>query len=103
VEHEPDGPGRLGAVVTNGGYSDWSTRSFEGDRVWLRVRREGADYLVESSPDGVAWEQLRMTHLAEDDGSGAIACGLYACSPTAAGFSATFARLSLVAGRVSDQ
>jgi regulation of enolase protein 1 (concanavalin A-like superfamily) len=28
VEHEPDGPARLGAVVTNFGYSDWSTQPY---------------------------------------------------------------------------
>jgi regulation of enolase protein 1 (concanavalin A-like superfamily) len=28
VEYEPVGPSRLGAVVTNHGYSDWSTQAF---------------------------------------------------------------------------
>ena len=30
VEHETDSPSVLGAVVTNGGYSDWSTQEFQG-------------------------------------------------------------------------
>ncbi|HXV43877.1 MAG TPA: DUF1349 domain-containing protein, partial [Anaerolineae bacterium] len=44
VEYEPDGPARLGAVVTNFGYSDWSTQNFTGNKVSLRIRREGSDY-----------------------------------------------------------
>jgi regulation of enolase protein 1 (concanavalin A-like superfamily) len=102
VEHEPDGPGRLGAVVTNFGYSDWSTQSFAtgpGD-VWLRVRREGDDYLVEASPDGRVWQQLRLAHLHEGRGR-AVTSGIYACSPRGAGFRAEFSHLTLDAGRLS--
>lgn len=100
VEHEPGARGRLGAVVTNAGYSDWSTQPFTGDEVWLRVRREGADYIVDASTDGQAWEQLRMAHLLDDDAQGPVACGLYACSPKAAGFVAEFEFLDISAGRV---
>jgi regulation of enolase protein 1 (concanavalin A-like superfamily) len=101
VEHEPGARGRLGAVVTNHGYSDWSTQPFAGDEVWLRVRREGADYIVDASEDGQAWEQIRMAHLAEDDGKLGVACGVYACSPKAAGFAAEFSMLEVTAGRVA--
>jgi regulation of enolase protein 1 (concanavalin A-like superfamily) len=101
VEHEPGARGRLGAVVTNHGYSDWSTQPFSGDEVWLRVRREGADYIVDASEDGRAWEQIRMAHLAEDDGKLGVACGVYACSPKAAGFAAEFSMLEVTAGRVA--
>lgn len=101
VEYEPGGPGRLGAVVTNHGYSDWSTQSFAGDDVWLRIRREGADYIVDASRDGEGWDQLRMAHLFEDDGKLGVACGLYACSPKAAGFAAEFSQLEIVAGRIA--
>jgi regulation of enolase protein 1 (concanavalin A-like superfamily) len=40
VEFEPSGPNRLGAVVTNHGYSDWSTQNFPRHdcEVWLRIR-----------------------------------------------------------------
>jgi regulation of enolase protein 1 (concanavalin A-like superfamily) len=101
VEHEPGARGRLGAVVTNGGYSDWSTQPFDGDEVWLRIRREGADYIVDASGDGKAWEQIRMAHLVEDDGQLAVACGLYACSPKHAGFVAEFSFLDIASGRVA--
>ena len=55
VEYEPSGPARLGAVVTNAGYSDWSTQGFPADRreLRLRIRREANDYLVEWSNDAL--------------------------------------------------
>ena len=103
VEYEPGGPSRLGAVVTNGGYSDWSTQEFAGDRTdtWLRIRREATDYIVDASTDGRAWQQIRMAHLHDDRPHAAVACGLYACSPKVAGFVAEFDVLSIEAGRVS--
>jgi regulation of enolase protein 1 (concanavalin A-like superfamily) len=102
VEHEPGRSGRLGAVVTNHGYSDWSTQSFAGEEFWLRVRREGRDYIVDSSSNGSDWEQIRMAHLHEDDGLRPVACGLYACSPKGAGFAAQFSYLSIERGRVTS-
>ncbi len=101
VEYEPAGPSRLGAVVTNHGYSDWSTQAFPPGpgEVWWRVRREGDDYLVEASPDGRAWEQVRLAHLHEGRGQ-AIAAGLYACSPKGAGFVAEFSHLTIDMGRL---
>jgi regulation of enolase protein 1 (concanavalin A-like superfamily) len=103
VEYEPDGASRLGAVVTNFGYSDWSTQGFPPGpgEVWLRVRREGDDYLVEASPDGRRWEQLRMAHLHEGRGQ-PVTCGLYACSPKGPGFVAEFDHLTIDAGRLGE-
>jgi regulation of enolase protein 1 (concanavalin A-like superfamily) len=103
VEHEPGRAGRLGAVVTNGGYSDWSTQDFTPGPagLWLRVRREGADYLVEWSADGAGWVQLRVARLHDDPGGAAVACGLYACSPKGAGFAAEFRDLRVDSGRVA--
>jgi regulation of enolase protein 1 (concanavalin A-like superfamily) len=102
VEHEPDGPGRLGAVVTSHGYSDWSTQPFAPGpgEVWLRVRREGDDYLIEAAPDGRVWEQIRLAHLQEGPAGTAVACGIYACSPKGAGFVAEFCHLHIDAGRL---
>jgi regulation of enolase protein 1 (concanavalin A-like superfamily) len=100
VEYEPSGPSRLGAVVTNFGYSDWSTQGFAAGAgaVWLRVRREGDDYIVDASSDGQAWEQLRLAHLHEGRGA-AVACGVYARSPRGAGFVAEFGDLAIDLGR----
>ena len=103
VEHEPDGPSRLGAVVTNLGYSDWSTQDFPSGpgEVWLRLRREADDYLVDASADGRAWRQIRLAHLHEGHGA-AVACGVYACSPKGEGFLAEFLHLAIDLGRVRD-
>ncbi len=101
VGYEPAGPSRLGAVVTNSAYSDWSTQAFPPGpgAVSLRVRREGDDYLVETSSDGSRWEQIRVAHLHEGRGQ-AVMAGLYACSPTGAGFQAEFDHLTIDPGRV---
>lgn len=102
IEFEPDGPNRLGAVVTNDGFSDWSTQSIphEVETVWFRVRFEGNDCLVEASRDGSTWEQIRMAPLRERPSVPTVACGLYACSPKGAGFMAEFAELSFEPGRL---
>lgn len=101
VECEPHGPARLGAVVTNFGYSDWSTQDVAPGpgELWLRLRREADDYVVDASGDGRSWAQIRMAHLHEGRGL-AVACGVYACSPKAAGFVAEFTHFSIDAGRV---
>jgi regulation of enolase protein 1 (concanavalin A-like superfamily) len=100
VEYEPAGPSRLGAVVTNAGYSDWSTQGFASGpgEIWLRVRREGDDYLVETSPDGNRWDQIRLCHLHEGGGQ-PVLCGVYACSPKGSGFLAEFNHLTIDSGR----
>ena len=99
VEFEPGAPSRLGAVVTNHGWSDWSTQDLDpllGREVAFRVTRRGPDYLIEAAPAGHPWSQLRIGRLHDDSGGG-VAAGLYACSPKAAGFEATFAGLSVAA------
>jgi uncharacterized protein len=97
VEFEPGKPSRLGAVVTNHGWSDWSTQDIDpeaGRDVVFRVSRRGADYLVEAAPAGTCLTQLRLARL-HDDAGGPIRAGLYACSPKAAGFEARFERLTV--------
>ena len=66
---------------------------------WLRVRREGDDYTVESSPDGRAWGQIRLAHLHQGR-ERAVSCGVYACSPRGAGFAAEFAHFGIDLGRL---
>ena len=95
VEYEPDGPSRLGVVVTNNGWSDWSTQDFKGDGISLKVSRVAGDYSVHALLSG-DWTQLRICHLAEDDGVRPVTAGLYACSPQGAGFQATFRRLCIL-------
>ena len=102
VEFEPDGSSRLGAVVTNGQYSDWSTQPIAAEvrTVWFRIRAEDCDYIIESSFDGQKWEQIRMAHLHERAAAKSVLCGLYACSPKAAGYEAEFGFLSFEPGRL---
>jgi regulation of enolase protein 1 (concanavalin A-like superfamily) len=102
VEYEPDIPNRLGAVVTNHGYSDWSTQDVADDltEISLRVRRVDRTYFVEYTledkpGDDTYWSQLRVATLHEDDGRSPIPCGLYACSPKGAGYSAWFEYLKI--------
>jgi len=102
VEFEPGGHSRLGAVVTNAQYSDWSTQPVPADlrTLWFRLRAEGQDCIVEASFDGADWQQLRMAHLMERCDVSSVSCGLYACSPKAAGYRAEFHHLEFQPGRL---
>jgi regulation of enolase protein 1 (concanavalin A-like superfamily) len=108
VEFEPSGPNRLGVVVTNNGWSDWSMQDVPKsmDRVCLRVRREGADFVAEHAQVEKVmpmWSQMRMAHLTEAAVAPSVQCGLYACSPKDEGFTAKFEYLKIERGRVSDR
>jgi hypothetical protein len=98
VEYDLDEPAKLGAVITYGGYSDWSVQPFTGtaNEVWLRISTEHGDCLVEHSPDGTAWHMLRLAHL---NAGAQVQCGLYACSPTGGGFRAEFDFLKMEGGQ----
>lgn len=95
TEYEPDAPSRLGSVVTNLGYSDWATQDVDStlDHLWYRLSRRGADFRVESSPDGAVWQQMRITHL--HDCPDKIDVGVYACSPVGPGFQCRVLALTL--------
>ena len=95
VEYENEEFQRLGSVVTNHGYSDWATTDIPADikAVWYRFSRRESDYCIESSMDGVHFNQMRICHMAE--GAGKIRFGIYACSPENSSFKATFRCLSL--------
>ncbi|MFO1048633.1 MAG: DUF1349 domain-containing protein [Geminicoccaceae bacterium] len=97
VEHEPGEPSRLGAVITNHGWSDWSTQDLQADLagdMQFRVTRRGADYLVEAAVGGGPWSQIRLGRMQADQG-GPVRAGIYACSPKAAGLEVRFARLTI--------
>lgn len=103
VEYDPEGPARLGAVVTNAGWSDWSTQAFPyaANDLQLRIRREASDYIVDAAgPDSTDWTQIRMAHLHEDCPGCPIQAGLYACSPKAPGYRAEFLFTRIEPGRV---
>ena len=92
VEYEPEGPGQLGVVETNRGYSDWSFQDFPRDcgQVGLRVRLRSGDCLVEFRGEDGRWRHLRVAHLDEWPARQTVECGIYACCPKEAGFRAEF-------------
>lgn len=95
IEYENDKFGHLGSVVTNNGYSDWATTEIDANikSMWYRLSRREDDYLIECSPDGVTFKQMRVCHLWQ--GSGKIRFGIYACSPEESSFKATFTDMQM--------
>jgi uncharacterized protein len=73
---------KLGAVVTNRGYSDWSTQYMESKEIdlYFRISRIGQNCYVDFSLDGEEWRQIRIAHLDIPDDS-TISAGIFACSP----------------------
>jgi len=92
LEFEVGIPSKLGSVITHHGFSDWATQDYRAARLELdfRIKRENGDYTVDCSVDGSTWSQIRFSHIEEDDGTRAVQCGLYACSPIAPDFLAEF-------------
>ncbi|MED1625165.1 DUF1349 domain-containing protein [Bacillus pseudomycoides] len=112
IEYEPNGMCKLGAVVTNHGYSDWSTQNYKKGPwdLYFRIRRESKDYIVEflevkhdkeftlKELKEQTWNQLRITRLMEDAEDKVFQCGVYACSPQGQGFTAEFEFLAIEKG-----
>jgi hypothetical protein len=85
IEHDPDGPAMLGAVVTRDALSDWSMRpAAQPATQYYSIRRQGLDYTLFARLDDGPWERLRLTrlHAASDE---SVLVGPYACSPTGEG------------------
>ncbi|AYV66145.1 MULTISPECIES: DUF1349 domain-containing protein [Niallia] len=82
LEYIPDGLSKLGAVVTNKGYSDWSTQYVDCEEVqiYYRISKIGQNCYVDFSWDGEVWNQIRIAHLDVAENS-TILAGVYACSP----------------------
>ena len=92
VEFELEVYNRLGVVVTNQQYSDWSTQNISKatKTVWFQVQVAGMDCIIKSSFDGIEWQQIRVAHLFGSDYTDRMMCGLYACSPKGRGYRADF-------------
>lgn len=90
IEYENEQFQHLGSVVTNHGYSDWATTSISADikSMWYRLSRREDDFCIECSEDGTVFSQMRVCHLWE--ATDEISFGIYACSPEASSFKATF-------------
>ena len=61
--------------------------------VWYRFSRREDDYCIECSKDGVTFSQMRVCHMW--NGGGKIQFGIYACSPEASSFKATFTNMEV--------
>lgn len=77
TEYENENISRLGSVVTNLGYSDWSTTDISSEirSMWYRIRKKGNDYLIDNSWDGENWKQMIITHLHQ--GTEQLEVGIY--------------------------
>lgn len=99
VEYQPGTADKLGAVVTNLGYSDWSCQDFAnpGCEIILRIRAERPDFVIEYMiPGGPGeWKLIRVAHLHKDHEDIPLLAGIYCCSPREDGFLAEFDWLEL--------
>ena len=94
IEFEDGRICRLGAVVTNRGYSDWSSTDIAPVReMWFRLSRREEDFCIENSQDGVNFHQMRICHMF--DLPPEVSFGIYACSPEDSSFTAVFTDMEL--------
>ena len=95
LENEDDKICRLGAVVTNLGYSDWSSTDVDApvSSMWFRLSRRGDDFCAECSADGIQFHQMRICHMFRLPKK--IRFGIYACSPEDSSFRAVFTDMEL--------
>lgn len=95
VEYGDEKMAFLGAVVSNHGYSDWSTSQISADikSIWFRLSRRDDDFCVENSFDGKNFNQIRICHMFEAKEE--ISFGVYACSPEDGSFTATFTHFEM--------
>ena len=95
VEYENEKIQRLGCVVTNNGYSDWSSVDIDASikSMWFRLSRRDNDFCVENSVDGVNFNQMRICHMfnVKDE----IPFGIYACSAENSSFEAVFTDMEI--------
>ncbi|MBE6845903.1 MAG: DUF1349 domain-containing protein [Ruminococcus sp.] len=95
MEYENEQIQRLGSVVTNNGYSDWSSVDVDASikSVWFRLSRRDDDFCIENSTDGKNFKQMRICHMfnAKDK----IKFGIYACSAENSSFKATFTDMEI--------
>ena len=96
IEYENELIQHLGSVVTNSGYSDWATTEIDADikSMWYRLSRRNNDFCIKNSSDGKIFKQMRICHMHQ--ATDKINFGIYACSPEASSFTATFSRMEIL-------
>lgn len=95
MEYENEQIQRLGSVVTNNGYSDWSSVDVDASikSVWFRLSRRDDDFCIENSTDGKNFKQMRICHMFNVKDK--IKFGIYACSAENSSFKATFTDMEI--------
>lgn len=95
MEYENEQIQRLGCVVTNKGYSDWSSVDVDASikSAWFRLSRRDSDFCVENSFDGIFFRQMRICHIFQLPDE--IQFGIYACSAENSSFSAKFTNMEI--------
>ena len=95
MEYENDKIQRLGSVVTNNGYSDWSSVDVDASikSMWFRFSRREDDFCIENSVDGVNFKQMRICHMF--NAKERISFGIYACSSEYSTFKALFTDMEI--------
>ena len=95
IEYENGEIQRLGSVVTNHGYSDWSSVDVDASirSMWFRLSRRDDDFCIENSTDGIHFKQMRICHMfvVKD----VVRFGIYACSAEDSSFKAVFTDMAL--------
>ena len=95
MEYENDNIQRLGSVVTNNGYSDWSSVDVDASikSMWFRFSRREDAFCFENSVDGVNFKQMRICHMF--NAKEKISFGIYACSSEDSTFKASFTDMEM--------
>lgn len=95
VEYENEEIQRLGAVVTNNGYSDWSSTDINASikSMWFRLSRRDDDFCIENSTDGVNYHQMRICHMFH--AAETVSFGIYACSAEDSSFKSVFTDMEI--------
>ncbi len=95
IEYGDENSSYLGAVVTNNGYSDWSTSQISSKikSIWFRLSRRDSDFCIETSFDGISFKHIRICHIFNLGKT--VNFGLYACSPENGSFKATFTNFEM--------
>lgn len=96
IEYENEEFQHLGTVVTNLGFSDWSTTEISKDinYIWYRLSRRESDFRLECSFDGKKFSQMRICHMFKVENK--VSFGIYACSPENSSFKAVFKDLKFI-------
>ncbi len=95
VEYENRKFSRLGAVVTNLGFSDWATTDIPAgvNQMFYRISRRNQDFLIENSLEGKNYRQMRILHMHKKIETAQV--GVYACSPSKSTFKASFTKFKI--------